>query len=198
VAYWEVPALEDTAINGQWKEVPTTELFKAIYRRFPFAPLIAEDLGTITPDVREMMRQLNLPGMKVLLFAFDQNMPENLYAPHHHVPECFLYTGTHDNNTVRGWFEQEADPETKARLFRYLGREVGPEEVHWEFIRLAMMSVSKAVILPLQDLLGLGEEARMNMPGRKDGNWTWRLAPELLTAGLAERLLDMTRTYGRA
>jgi len=198
VAYWEVPASEETAINGKWQEAPTAELFKAIYRRFPFAPLIAEDLGTITPDVREIMRQFNLPGMKVLLFAFDPTMPENPYAPHHHVPECFLYTGTHDNNTVRGWFEQEADPETKARLFSYLGREVGLEEVHWEFIRLAMMSVAKAVILPIQDLLGLGEEARMNLPGRKDGNWTWRLTPESLTPGLADRLLNLTKIYGRA
>ena len=109
-----------------------------------------------------------------------------------------LYTGTHDNNTARGWFEGEASPEIRQRLFRYLGREVPAEEIHWELIRVAMMSVANMAIFPMQDVLGLGEEARMNRPATTEGNWQWRLLPDQLTSSLAKRLLQMTEIYGRA
>jgi 4-alpha-glucanotransferase len=198
IAYWEVPATEKTAMNGMWIEAPAMDFFDHLTRRFPNVPIIAEDLGIITSDVREIMHHFGFPGMKVLLFAFGEDLPTNPYIPHNLVENCVLYTGTHDNNTVRGWFEEEATPGEKGRLFHYLGREVPVEELHWELIRLAMMSVANIVIFPMQDILGLGGEARMNRPATAEGNWQWRLSPEQLTHSPAERLLKMTEIYGRA
>lgn len=198
VAYWEVPATETTAINGQWVEVPVLELFRQLLKRFPYLPIIAEDLGTITPDVRELIHLFDLPGMKVLLFAFGDDLATNPYVPHNVVRNSVIYTGTHDNNTARGWFEKEAGPEVKQRLFAYLGREISVDEVHWELIRLAMMSVANLAIIPMQDILGLGEETRMNRPAGGAGNWEWRLLPEQLTVETAARLREMTINYGRA
>ncbi|MFP3869645.1 MAG: 4-alpha-glucanotransferase [Syntrophobacteria bacterium] len=198
VAYWQVPATEKTAINGTWVEAPVFDFLKHLARRFPYLPFIAEDLGIITPDVREVMTHFEFPGMKVLLFAFGEDLPTNPYAPHNHVHNCVVYTGTHDNNTARGWFEKEATPEQKKRIALYLGREVAPEEFHRELIRLAMMSVANLVILPIQDILGLGEEARMNRPAQTGNNWKWRLDSELLTEDVAGKLLEMTEIYGRA
>ena len=152
----------------------------------------------ITPDVREVMHRFELPGMKVLLFAFGEDLPTNPYIPHNLVKNCVLYTGTHDNNTARGWFEREATLEVKKRLFHYLGREVPAEKIHWELIRLAMMSVANMVIIPMQDILGLGEEARMNRPATPRGNWQWQLLQEQLTPSLAQGLREMTEIYGRA
>ena len=198
VAYWEVPAAEKNAINGKWIEAPAEDFFSVILEKFPKAPIIAEDLGLITPAVWGVMDRFGLPGMKVLLFAFDEHLPANPYAPHNHVKNCIVYTGTHDNNTARGWFENEAAPDIKERLFQYLGRQVTGEEVHLELIRLAMMSVANTAIFPLQDILGLGEQARMNRPAKKDGNWQWRLLPNQITPDVARRLLEMTEIYGRA
>jgi len=148
--------------------------------------------------VREIIHRFELPGMKVLLFAFDEDLPTNPYIPHNLPRKCVLYTGTHDNNTTRGWFEREATPEIKERLFRYLGREVSADRVHWELIRLAMMSVANMVIFPMQDILGLGEEARMNRPATTKGNWQWQLLLEQLTPSIADKLRGMTEIYGRA
>ncbi|UCF57302.1 MAG: 4-alpha-glucanotransferase [Deltaproteobacteria bacterium] len=198
VAYWEVPAFEETATNGKWIEAPAVDLFNRIKKEFPHLPIIAEDLGTITHDVRKILRHFEFPCMKVLLFAFGEDLPTNPYAPHNYEGNCVVYTGTHDNNTARGWFEKEARPEEKKRLFLYLGREVTGEEVHWELARLAMMSVANTAILPMQDVLGLGEQARMNRPAKKDGNWQWRLLPDQLTSSVADRLFEMTEIYGRA
>lgn len=198
IGYWEVPAGEPNAMKGRWVEAPAEDFFNALLRRFPQLPIIAEDLGVITPDVREIMHRFELPGMKVLLFAFDEDLPTNPYIPHNLPRKCVLYTGTHDNNTTRGWFEREATPEIKERLFRYMGRGVTAEEIHWELIRLAMMSVANMAIFPVQDILGLGEEARMNRPATTEGNWQWRLSPEQLTPSIADRLREMTELYGRA
>ncbi len=143
VAYWEVPASEKTAIHGTWVGVPGQEYFDRLRRDYPELPLIAEDLGTITPDVREFIAQLEIPGMKVLLFAFGESLPENLYAPHNHVKNCVIYTGTHDNNTARGWFEEEATVADKRSLTRYLGREIGADDFSWELLRMALMSVGE-------------------------------------------------------
>ena len=198
VAYWEVPADEETAIHGKWTEAPVWEFLDHLARRFPTLPFVAEDLGVITPDVREVMRHFELPGMKVLLFAFGGDSATNPYVPHNLVRNCVGYTGTHDNNTIRGWFETEATPEEKSALFRYLGREVSVHHLHWELIRMMMASVANTVILPMQDILGLGKHGRMNEPATLDGNWEWRLSPDLLNAEVARRLLDMTETYGRA
>jgi 4-alpha-glucanotransferase len=198
VAFWEIPASEKTAINGRWVEAPAVDFLKQLMKKFPYPPIIAEDLGTITADVREVIRQFDLPGMKVLLFAFGDDMSTNPYIPHQYLPNCAAYTGTHDNNTVRGWFENNASPDDKRRLFRYLGREVRAEEIHWELIRLLMMSVANLVIVPMQDILGLGQEARMNLPATQKGNWQWRLSPDAITEELAAQLGEITWIYDRA
>jgi 4-alpha-glucanotransferase len=134
----------------------------------------------------------------VLLFAFGEGLPTNPYAPHNHVKNCVVYSGTHDNNTVRGWFESEASREDQRRLSQYLGREVPAANVHLEVIRLAMMSVANTAIIPMQDILGLGGEARMNKPARKPGNWGWRLKQDQLTDSIKMQIREMTEIYGRA
>jgi len=198
VAFWQVAANETTAINGRWVRVPSVDFFTALLKAFPGLPIIAEDLGTITPDVRKLMKKFGFPGMRVLLFAFGEDNPEHLYLPHNFVENCMVYTGTHDNNTIKGWFERETTVDDKRRMFGYLGREVYPPELNWELIRLAMMSVADITIFPIQDALGLGEEARMNRPATSDGNWQWRILPGQLNSSLARRLAEMTTTYGRA
>ncbi len=197
VAYWEVPAAEKTAINGRWVKVPVKDFFNTLFKHFPDLPLIAEDIGVITPDVREIMNFFGFPGMSVLLFAFVEDFPTNFYLPHNHVKNCVVYTGTHDNNTIRGWFRKEASPEDRKRLFGYIGRKVSEKEIHWELIRLAMMSVADMAVIPMQDILGLGEEARMNRPSTSEGNWKWRLLPEQLTPSLIKKFLQITKIYGR-
>lgn len=197
VAYWEVQAHEETAMNGAWVEAPADDFFNALLKRFPYLPVIAEDLGVITPDVRETLMRFEFPGMRVLLFAFGEDKPMHPYLPHTYPKNCVAYTGTHDTNTIRGWFDKEAGPEEKRRLFAYLGCQA-PEEIHWELIRLAMMSVADTVIIPLQDILGLSDEARMNLPAAREGNWRWRFLPHQLTEPLSARLKEMTEIYGRA
>jgi 4-alpha-glucanotransferase len=197
VSYWEVLATETTAINGRWVEAPAMDFFTHLSRRFPYLPIIAEDLGLITPDVKDVMQHFELPGMKILLFAFSPDMPHNPYIPHNLPKNCVAYTGTHDNNTSKGWFEQEASQDDRQRLFRYLGREVSSDEAPWELIRLLMMSAADTVILPLQDVLGLGSEARMNTPSTTEGNWAWRFRSDQLTPDVAGRLREMTETYAR-
>lgn len=198
VAYWEVPADEKTAVIGQWVEAPAMDFFSQLKEKYPDLPFIAEDLGIITPDVKEVINHFQLPGMKVLLFAFGPDMATNPYLPHNFTPNCVAYTGTHDNNTIKGWFKEEALPEEKERLFKYLGRKVSAEELPWELIRLLMMSVANTVIFPMQDILGLGAEARMNHPSTPEGNWEWRLLPEQINDSLATQLGEMTEIYGRA
>ena len=198
VAYWEVPASEKTAVNGKWIPVPVDDFLNRLMKQFACLPIIAEDLGTITSDVREIMSRYRLPGMRVLLFAFGEDFPNGAFLPHNHMKHCFIYTGTHDNNTVRGWFENEAGAEEKRRLFRYLGRDIAADEICREMTRLAMMSVADTAIIPLQDLLGLGAEARMNDPSKTKGNWHWRLDHDPITPKVAERLREMTETYGRS
>lgn len=198
VAFWEVPASHKTASRGKWVKAPAKDFFTLLKKRFPKLPLIAEDLGYITRDVKEIIRYFSLPGMKVLLFAFGKDNPKHPYLPHNYEKNCVVYTGTHDNNTVRGWFEREAKPAVKKRIFRYLGHKVSKEKISWEFIKLAMMSVADLVIIPMQDVLGLGEEARMNLPATVKGNWGWRLLPEQLRPELAKRLSEMTKISKRA
>jgi 4-alpha-glucanotransferase len=197
VGYWEVPAGEKTAIHGKWVSAPADELFAKLRERCQSLPIVAEDLGIITPDVKELIEKLEIPGMKVLLFAFGDGLPDNPYAPHNHVKNCIVYTGTHDNNTVRGWFGQEATLAEKESLNRYLGREITIENVADEFVRMAMMSVADRIIIPIQDFLGLGAEARMNIPSTPRGNWEWRLDPEYLTDSLAKEIREKTEIYGR-
>lgn len=196
VAFWEVPAGEKTAVKGKWVEAPAEEFLDRIFRHFGCVSIIAEDLGIITADVREVMNKFDIPGMKVLLFAFGEGLPKNPYAPHNHIKNCIIYTGTHDNNTARGWFEHEAKPEDRRRLSRYIGHEITAENISWELVRLAMMSVANTAILPMQDILGLGEDARMNHPSTTEGNYRWRLLPEQMN--LKGDLKELTELYGRA
>lgn len=197
-AYWEVLAGEKTAINGRWIKTPGKELFNTMVKHFPHLPIIAEDLGMITEDVRELMACFGFPGMKILIFAFGDDIPSNPYAPHNHIKDCIVYTGTHDNNTVKGWFEEELSEHGKERLSFYLGREVNSDEISYILIRLAMMSVANMAIFPMQDLLGLGSEARMNLPSTPKGNWEWRVMEGQLTPQLSKTLAEMTEIYGRA
>lgn len=198
VGFWEVPSTEGTAIQGKWVKAPAVDFFTALLKKFPAHSIIAEDLGVITPDVKEVVNRFGFPGMRILQFAFGEDLPTHPYLPHNYTPNTLVYTGTHDNNTIRGWFENEATPEDKKRLYRYLGREISPEECPKELYRLAMMSVANTVIVPVQDLLGLGEEAKMNRPSVAHGNWEWRLLPDQLNASCADRLGEMTTIYGRA
>jgi len=195
--YWEVPAGERTAEKGQWKKAPAADFFRQLYRTFPCLPIIAEDLGKITPDVREIMKRYDIPGMRPLLFAFDESLPDQPFAPHNFSHDTVVYTGTHDLNTVRGWFQKEATAQDRKRLFRYLGHRVRAPEVHWAMVRLAMMSVAQLALFPLQDILGLDETARMNRPGTVPGNWQWRFLPEGLTPSIREQLRELTELYGR-
>jgi 4-alpha-glucanotransferase len=197
VQYWEVPASEETAVHGKWVHAAGEELFLAVSKRFANLPIIAEDLGVITPDVREVIRRFEFPGMQVLQFGFDHSLPRNYHAPHNIVNTSIVYTGTHDNNTIRGWFGKETSEEDKKRLTRYFGYETSPEKINWDMIRLAMRSAGNTVIIPMQDVLGLDEKARMNIPAIAEGNWTWRLTDGQLTNDLAKTLADMTHIYGR-
>lgn len=197
VAFWEVKYGEYTAINGRWVDVPVNDFMNTLVKRFYNLPIIAEDLGTITPDVKEIIHKFNLPGMKVLLFAFGADDPNHPYLPHNYDRNFVVYTGTHDNNTARGWFENETDEKIRQRLFKYIGREVPVEDIHWEFIRIAMKSVADMSIIPLQDILGLGEESRMNRPSIGNNNWEWRFMPEQINEYITEKLLTLTETFGR-
>lgn len=198
VAYWQVPASAQTAKRGRWVPGPGADLFREVYRRLPGAQLIAEDLGVITPDVRECMARFDLPTMKVLLFAFGQGDGANEYLPHRHVPNSVVYTGTHDNNTARGWFEKEASRDEKKELAEMLGHQPSASRVAEDLIRLAMMSVSSLAVVPMQDVLGLGASARMNTPSTERNNWRWRLKPGQMRAATADRLARLAALSGRA
>lgn len=197
IAYWEVDANEKTAINGKWVPVDAEEFFQTLLRHFPHLPIIAEDLGIVTAEVTQFMQRHNFPGMRVLLFAFGDNTDTNPYAPHNHVENCLVYTGTHDNNTVRGWFNSEADKAVKEQLEAYIGQEVTEDTIAQQFIRMAMQSVAKLVIVPIQDVLGLDESSRMNTPGTAEDNWAWRLEPNLLNNKIAEEMGEITHLFGR-
>ncbi len=197
VGYWQVSSNEKTAINGKWVEAPAEDFFNKLLTHFPDISIIAEDLGVITSDVREIISAFGFPGMKVLLFAFGEDLPTNPYALHNHVKNCVVYTGTHDNNTIRGWYKRELSSEDRNRISLYMGKEVSDKTIHMELIRLAMMSVADMVIIPMQDIIGLGEKDRMNLPASPRGNWEWRFSPELLTDSLMKKLKEMIMIYGR-
>ncbi len=192
-AGWQVPVGEETAINGRWVAGPGEELFGCLKSEIGSLPIVVEDLGLITEDVNELRDRLGLPGMKVLHFAFGDDS-RNPYLPHNYQPNCVVYTGTHDNDTTLGWFAQ-LDDATRVRVERYIGP--GAEEINWALIRLAYRSVADLAMIPAQDLLGLGSEHRMNVPGTADGNWAWRMTEGALTTEIAERLRTLSEIYGR-
>jgi 4-alpha-glucanotransferase len=192
--YWEIPANEETAIKGRWVETPGREFFAAVRAALGDVPIIAEDLGLITPDVNELRNEFGLPGMAVLQFAWSADATD-LYLPHNHVPNMVVYTGTHDNDTTTGWWQTVGDYE-RVHAQKYLA--VHGNDIAWDLIRAALRSVAETAIVPMQDVLSLGSEARMNQPGRPLGNWGWRLRPEQLSDDVAARLRDLTELYGRA
>jgi len=195
--YYEIPATDTTAENGTWIDGPGTDFFEVLARRFPCFAIVAEDLGANTPAVQELLDRFGFPGMKILLFAFGAGLPRSAHAPHNYVPDLICYTGTHDNNTAKGWFEEEASEEDKQRFFAYIGREVAADEVHRELVRLAMTSVARASIIPVQDLLGLSAAARMNYPSTTSGNWEWRMTPVEFAGAPFEWLRNLTVLSGR-
>lgn len=195
--YWEIPAGSKTAVAGRWVNAPGFNLLRTLARKGPYLPIIAEDLGVITPDVREIMHYFSIPGMKVLQFAFGFGMPDNPYIIHNIPQSSVVYTGTHDNNPALGWYTRDTNDTEKSNLTAYLGREVEPSQISRELIRLAMMSRADTAILLMQDLLNLDESSRMNKPGTETGNWIWRVSPSLITKELSDELLSMTTVYGR-
>ncbi|MBT3923706.1 MAG: 4-alpha-glucanotransferase [Nitrospina sp.] len=197
LAAWEIPADEPTAINGQWQEGLGVEFFSALMNDFKSIPVVAEDLGVITQDVKDAMTRFGFPGMKLLIFAFDGDIQENPYAPNNHVKNCVLYTGTHDCNTVCGWFLEELSNESRVKLENTLGKSICADTVSDELIVLAMSSIADTVILPMQDVLGLGSEARMNCPGIAENNWEWRLLPGQWSKSITEKLSGWTKSNGR-
>ena len=188
-AYWSVKFGEETAINGEWITAPGKALFDRLYERFGYLPIIAEDLGVITPEVEQLRDNFNLPGMKILQFAFSTD-EENPYLPPNYTENCVVYTGTHDNDTTQGWFQSLEDIE-KAKVLKYINSKE-PKSIHWDLIDLAFLSVAKMAIVPLQDILGLPAQARMNTPSKKDGNWTWRFDRTLLTDEVIDKLKSLT------
>jgi len=197
VKYWQVPASAKTAVNGRWIAGPGEDFFKTLFKKFPSADLIAEDLGHITPDVRALIKKLDLTGMKVLQFAFGKNYKKNEHLPGNYPDNCIAYTGTHDNNTIRGWFTSETNSQTKKNLFEYLGRKIPVSELNWELIERVMASAAKTAIFPVQDILNLGQQSRMNNPSQKRGSWRWRLKDELLVAEVSRKLSQITKFYKR-
>jgi 4-alpha-glucanotransferase len=193
VAAWHVPAGEATARNGKWVHGPGSEFLRAVRDRLGGLPLIAEDLGEITPDVYALRDEFRLPGMRILQFAFG-GAAESRFLPHYYEPNTVVYTGTHDNNTTRGWWADVTDGERHFAR-RYLGRDGA--DITWDLIRLAWVSVADYALVPLQDLLDLGPEARMNFPGKSTGNWRWRVTAEQPIVGSLERLAELTELYAR-
>lgn len=191
--YWEVPAGETTAEKGRWVPGPGADFFTHIQTGLEELPLIAEDLGEITPDVIELRDQFNLPGMKILQFAFASN-PNDKFLPHNYPRNCVVYTGTHDNDTTLGWFESAPTSERDFCL-RYLGRD--GSDIAWDMIRAIWSSVAVFALAPMQDFLNLGTEARMNFPGRPSGNWSWRMPSGAISRSLRDGLKDFNYVYWR-
>jgi 4-alpha-glucanotransferase len=197
-AYWEIPAQADSAIHGRWVKAPGKALLKSLSATFAELPLVAEDLGLITEDVHELRREFSLPGMKILQFAFDGN-PANIYLPHHHEFNAVVYTGTHDNDTTLSWFQQ-LPVTTREYVYRYLNVTVSDTTLAtmpWLLIQAALASVCCLAVLPMQDILSLGEGHRMNTPGTTLGNWRWRFSWSQIEPTVTQRLRGLMHLYDR-
>jgi 4-alpha-glucanotransferase len=205
-AYWEVPAGEATAVNGRWVKGPGAAFFRALEEALGELPIVAENLGVITPAVEAIRERFSFPGMAILQFAFGADAQGPGFRPHNYSRNLVVYTGTHDNDTTVGWWTSSgAADSTRSRqdverehdhCRRYLGMS-GDREVHWAFIRAALASVADTAIVPMQDVLGLGSEARMNLPGRAAGNWRWRYEWSQVSDAIRDRLADLTVLFGR-
>lgn len=191
--FWQVPGKAKTAENGRWVKAPGKAFLGAVKTALGDLPLIAEDLGVITPDVEDLRDSFNLPGMKVVQFAW-WSTPSDTFMPHNHVPNCVVYTGTHDNDTARGWYQRVSEEE-RSFYRRYQGRD--GSDVAWDLIRTAWRSVGIMALAPMQDFLDLGNEARMNYPGNPSGNWSWRMPDGALTEMLKNRIKEFNYLYDR-
>jgi 4-alpha-glucanotransferase len=193
-SFWEIPAAEPNAIRGYWVKGPGDELFSALRAALGDLPVLAEDLGMITAEVHALRRRIGIPGMKVLQFGFS-DPGAHIYLPHNFEPNCVVYTGTHDNDTTLGWWNSSATPDEKRRVRAYAGD--GGDGIHWTLVRMAYASVARLAVAPMQDVLGLGSESRMNIPSRESGNWSWRMSPGSLTSALAEKLAALVEICDR-
>jgi len=193
VAYWEIPADAPNAIHGKWVTGPGEKLFEAFVKVFPHLPIIAEDLGVITPDVVELRDKFSLPGMRILQFAFGDG-EKNIFLPHHYVPNSIAYTGTHDNDTILGWWATLSAHE-KAFAEDYLHTD--GHDIHWVMMRAISDSAANIVVFTMQDVLGLSSEHRMNLPGQSDGSWEWRFSWDQIQPTHAQALSKMSRDYSR-
>ena len=192
-AYWEIPAKEKTARTGRWVKAPGEDLFTAIKNELGTLPIIAEDLGVVTPEVTALREKFGFPGMKILQFAFSTDPADN-FLPHRYEKNYVVFTGTHDNDTTIGWYEK-ANEHERDFVRRYC--RTNGSEIHWDLMTLALQSTADIAVIPLQDVIGLGSEGRMNFPGTVDGNWEWRFTWDQLNARATERLADLTALYGR-
>ena len=193
-AYWEIPASEPTAIKGQWVKAPGMALFETLQAELGDLPIIAEDLGVITPEVEALRDTFALPGMKILQFAFG-GAQENAFLPHNYTtPDCVVYPGSHDNETTLGWYQNATEKEQDT-VRRYLARD--GHDIAWDMIRLAHSSIANMSVIPLQDIMVLGNDARMNFPGKVGGYWAWRYTEDMLQDWMTARLREMTELYGR-
>lgn len=205
VACWEIPGGDKTAERGRWVDAPGRELFLAIRRALGELPIIAEDLGVITPEVEKLRDDFGFPGMRILQFAFSSDA-KNQDLPHNYHPNVVVYTGTHDNDTTVGWFQsvagegstRDAAQIERERAFGLKYLNTNGKEIHWDFIRSVLASCANTAVVPLQDLLGLGTEARMNLPNSTSGNWSWRFEARSVTTEIQDRLLELSRIYGRS
>jgi 4-alpha-glucanotransferase len=205
-SYWEVPANETTAINGRWVQAPGEALLSALEKEFGELPIVAENLGVITPPVERLRHRFNLPGMSILQFAFGTDPQGPSFRPHNYTRDLVAYTGSHDNDTAQGWWTSSSGADSTrtpedvrqehdfARAYLNLADEA---EIHWALIRGVFSSVADTVVVPVQDILGLGSSARMNLPGTVSGNWKWRCRPNVLDAALAVRLRELATLYER-
>jgi 4-alpha-glucanotransferase len=193
-AYWEIPAEEPTAVHGHWVQGPNEGFFQALRTALGKLPFIAEDLGYITPEVHHLRKALEIPGMKILQFGFG-NKGAHVYLPHRYEPDCVVYTGTHDNDTIVGWWNTSATEEEKELASTYMN--IGEDGVQWAFIRAALTSVANLCVIPVQDVLGLDSSARMNVPSEVHGSWTWRLRAGALTPELAAKMAALVEVTDR-
>jgi 4-alpha-glucanotransferase len=196
VAYWQVAAVAKTAMRGKWVKTPSASFFTALKHAFPSLPLIAEDLGYINQPVKDALQKLKIPGMRVILFGLDGSK-NNPHTPSNHIENSVVYTGTHDTNTAQGWFTNEASAKEKANLNILIGKKVEASEVSFEVVKLALSSISDLCLIPIQDVLGLGAEARMNNPSKPLGNWTWRVTKQQLASRKLSELGELTANYLR-
>ncbi len=197
LAYWAIPFGDKTAERGTWRPVPSADFFNAVRKELPSPPFLAENLGVITPDVTEAMESMGFPGMAVALFAFGGGMRDNPHIPHNYRRKLTVYTGTHDNNTIEGWYSEDASEDERRTFREYTGRSADGESAADAVIRLVLSSVAERAVVPLQDYLGLGSEGRMNTPSVPSGNWEWKARQEHLSGELSGRMANLAAIYGR-